>query len=186
MTGGVGPMACPSLLMQNIEFKAELRNLEAARQQCRLLGPSALVCLCSATRIFGWRTAGSSGARSMASAIQWVYYHRPDRVSPRMSNYTILTDVQAKRRWGTRSLKPWLVVDKTRELWTFGELRINLDVVKGLGTFLEFEAVVSRRFNVKACHELIARLRESFAPLLGEPISVSYSDLMQAQLADAV
>ena len=71
------------------------------------------------------------------------------------------------------------------DLWIFGEVRIHLDEVKDLGCFIEFEAVVSRRFNVKACHEAVARLREAFTPLLGEPISVSYSDLMQMQLADA-
>lgn len=172
--------------MQNIEFKAELRNLEAARQQCHLLGAQCAGVFVQRDTYFRMADGRLKRREIDRKMIQWVYYHRPDRISPRMSNYTILTDAQAKRRWGTRSLKPWLVVDKTREMWTFGELRINLDVVKGLGTFLEFEAVVSRRFTVKACHELIARLRESFAPLLGEPISVSYSDLMQAQLADAV
>lgn len=171
--------------MQNIEFKAELRNLEAARQQCRLLGAVNEGRLTQRDTYF--RMADGRLKKRVVSGkhIEWVYYHRPDRVSPRMSNYTILTDTQAKRRWGTRSLKPWLVVEKTRDLWIFGEVRIHLDDVKDLGCFIEFEAIVSRRFNVKACHEAVARLREAFIPLLGEPISVSYSDLMQMQLADA-
>ncbi len=171
--------------MQNIEFKAELRNIDAARQQCVLLGAHQEV-RC-AQRDTHYRMAdGRLIKREMTGKpIQWIYYHRPDRVSPRMSNYTILTDAQAKRRWGTRSLRPWLVVEKSRETWKFGEVRIHLDVVKDLGAFLEFEALVSRRFNVKACHESIARLRESFSPVLGEPLSASYSDLMHMQLADA-
>ena len=171
--------------MQNIEFKAELRNIEAARQQCRLLDAQHAGRFTQRDTYFRMADGRLKRREIDGKAMQWVYYHRPDRVSPRMSNYTILTDVQAKRRWGTRSLRPWLVVDKSRDLWILGEVRIHLDDVKGLGTFLELEAVVSRRFNVKACHEAIARLRESFAPLLGEPISVSYSDLMQMQLADA-
>ena len=54
---------------------------------------------------------------AVGEPIEWVFYHRPNRVSPKMSNYTILTDEQARRRWGTQSLKEWLRVIKTRELW---------------------------------------------------------------------
>jgi adenylate cyclase, class 2 len=170
--------------MQNIEFKAELRDIEAARQQCRLLGAERQDFLQQRDTYFRMTDGRLKKREVKGRNIQWVYYHRPDRVSPRMSNYTLLTDAQAKRRWGTRSLRPWLVVEKRRELWHLGDVRIHLDDVKHLGTFIEFEALVSRRFNVKACHEAIARLREAFAPLLGEPISVSYSDLAQLQAAD--
>ena len=115
---------------------------------------------------------------------EWIFYHRQDRVSPRMSNYTILNNEQARRRWGTHSLKPWLSVVKSRELWMLGDVRIHLDEVEGLGTFIEFEALVSRRFDVKMCHEAVRSLRETFAPLLGEPISKSYSDLVEQALAE--
>lgn len=171
--------------MQNIEFKAELRNLEAARQQCRLLGAQREGRIAQRDTYFRMADGRLKKREVAGKAIQWVYYHRPDRVSPRMSNYTILTDAQAKRRWGTRSLRPWLAIEKSREVWRLGEVRIHLDEVKDLGVFLEIEAAVSRRCNVKACHEGIALLREALGPTLGEPISASYSDLMQMQLADA-
>ncbi len=170
--------------MQNIEFKAELRDIDAARQQCRQVGAEFQGLLRQRDTYFRMadgrlkkREGTGAGKR-----IEWVYYHRPDRVSPRMSNYTILTDSQAKRRWGTRNLKPWLTVEKSRELWLLGDVRVHLDDVKDLGRFIEFEAQVSRRFGVKACHQAIARLREAFIPLMGEPISVGYSDLMQMHM----
>jgi adenylate cyclase class 2 len=168
--------------MQNIEFKAELRDIEAARQQCRLVGAELHQAMRQRDTYFRMADGRLKKREIDGKRIQWVYYHRPDRVSPRMSNYTLLTDVQAKRRWGTRNLKPWLMVEKSRELWIVDDVRIHLDDVKDLGTFIEFEALVSRRFNVKACHEAIARLREAFMPLMGEPISVSYSDLLQVQI----
>ena len=171
--------------MQNIEFKAELRNLDAARQQCVLLKAQCEERCKQRDTYYRMADGRLKKRETPGKAIQWVYYHRPDRISPRMCNYTILTDAQAKRRWGTRSLRPWLVVEKTREVWLFGDVRIHLDEVKDLGAFIEFEALVSRRFNVKACHEAVARLRDAFAPVLGEPISASYSDLLQMQLADA-
>lgn len=169
--------------MQNIEFKAELRNLEAARQQCRQVGAEFQGVIAQRDSYFRMTDGRLKKRETKApKSVVWVYYHRPDRVSPRMSNYTILTDAQAKRRWGTRSLKPWLTVEKTRELWMLDDVRIHLDHVKDLGTFIEFEAQVSRRFSVKACHEAIARLREAFTPVMGEPLSVSYSDLMQMHI----
>lgn len=171
--------------MQNIEFKSELRNIDAARQQCALLGAQRESRMAQRDTHFRMADGRLIKRETSGKAIVWVYYHRPDRISPRMSNYTILTDAQAKRRWGTRSLRLWLTVEKTREIWLLGEVRIHLDVVKDLGAFVEFEALVSRRFNVKACHETIARLREAFSPVMGEPISASYSDLLHMQMADA-
>jgi predicted adenylyl cyclase CyaB len=168
--------------MQNIEFKAELRDFEAARRQCQVLG-AKFVGVLRQTDMYYRLTDGRLKRReSSGEPVQWIFYHRPDRVSPRMSNFTILSEEQARRRWGTHSLKPWVAVSKTRELWMLGDVRIHLDQVVDLGGFLEFEAKVSGSFDVKACHAAVANLREVFGPLLGEPISVSYSDLMH-QLA---
>lgn len=170
--------------MQNIEFKAELRNLDAARAQCKLLGARCLGSFQQTDTYYRMPDGRLKKRETTNEPVEWVFYHRPDRVSPRMSNYTILTDEQARRRWGTQSLKPWLTVSKTREVWLVGDVRIHLDQVERLGTFIEFEALVSRRFDVKMCHKAIATLREKFQPLFGESISASYSDLMEQVIAE--
>jgi adenylate cyclase class IV len=174
--------------MQNIEFKAELRNLEAARRQCKLIGAERAGQLRQTDTYYRLpdgrlkkREAISGTGPSGREPIQWIFYHRPDRVSPKMSNYTMLTDDQARRRWGTQGLKPWLAVNKTREVWLIGDVRIHLDQVDDLGIFIEFEALVSRRFDVKMCHAAIAELRDRFGPLIGEPLSASYSDMVQQE-----
>lgn len=164
--------------MQNIEYKAELRDLEAARVQCKVIDAHFIGVL-EQTDTYYRLTDGRLKRRDAPrEPTFWIYYHRPDRVSPRMSNYTILSDEQARARWGTQSLTKWLVVEKTRELWMLRNVRIHLDTVKDLGNFVEFEAIVGKRFDVKACHRAIDRLRNSFEPILGEPIAVSYSDLV--------
>ena len=66
-----------------------------------------------------------------------------------------------------------------------GSTRIHLDQVDGLGTFLEFESLVSRENNLANAHETIANLRQQFGPALGEAISVSYSDLLLRDIEDA-
>lgn len=170
--------------MQNIEFKAELRNLDAARQQCKLIGAQRIGEIHQTDTYFRMADGRLKKRQAQGEPTEWIYYHRPDRVSPKMSNYTILTDEQARRRWGTRSLKPWLTVVKTRELWMIEDVRIHLDQVEELGTFIEFEALVSRKFNVKMCHAAIAELREKFGPVIAEPLGVSYSDLMEQLQAE--
>jgi adenylate cyclase, class 2 len=170
--------------MQNIEFKAELRNLAAARRQCELLDAQCVRQMQQTDTYFRLPDGRLKKREVPGELVEWIFYHRQDRVSPRMSNYTILNNEQARRRWGTQSLKPWLTVVKTRELWMLGDVRIHLDEVEELGTFIEFEALVSRRFDVKMCHEAVRSLRETFSPLLGESISKSYSDLVEQTLAE--
>ncbi len=57
-------------------------------------------------------------------------------------------------------------------------------LVDKIETFIEFEAVVSRNFDVQECHLAINHLRELFGPTLGEPVSAGYIDLMAQALAD--
>ena len=164
--------------MQNIEFKSSLSDIVAAQAQCRQLGARHITRL-EQTDIYYRLPDGRLKRRSApGEPIEWIFYHRKDAVRPRMSNYTILSDAQARLRWGTHSLREWLTVKKSRDLWMLDNVRIHLDEVDDLGTFLEFEAMVSKLHTVKTCHEQVATLREVFGPILGEPVSSSYSDLM--------
>jgi adenylate cyclase class 2 len=165
--------------MQNIEFKAELRDLEAARAQCRVLAAQRIGVLHQTDTYYKLADGRLKRREAPGEPVEWIYYHRPDRVTPRMCNYSILTDEQARRRWGTQSLRSWLVVRKTRELWMLENVRIHLDDVERLGTFIEFEAQIDEAHGVKACHAALTRLRDAFAPVLGEPIAVGYSDLFE-------
>ena len=106
------------------------------------------------------------------------------RVGSGSATSAVCTHAQARRRWGTHSLREWIKVTKTRELWLSGEVRIHLDQVEGLGRFIEFEAKVSHKFDVRECHQVVAQLREMFAQVMGEPVSASYSDLVEQVVAE--
>ncbi len=70
-------------------------------------------------------------------------------------------------------------VRKRRELLMYHNVRIHLDDVQGLGTFLEFEAVVSPSDSEEVCHR--AALKCWCAAMKGEDedrIAQSYSDLL--------
>jgi adenylate cyclase class IV len=163
--------------LQNIEFKAELRDRQAARAQCRQLGGTEMGTL-RQTDVYYKLQEGRLKRRIVpGEAVEWIYYHRPDCVTPQISNYTILNDHQAQMRWGIQKMQPWRTVVKTRELWLVGDVRVHLDEVDGLGCFIEFEAPVTQNLDAKACHSRIAKLRSAFGSTLGEHIAVSYCDL---------
>ncbi len=165
-------------MAHNIEFKAELRDPEAARRQCSLLGAECLGTVRQTDVYFNMPEGRLKRREAPGEPIEWIFYQRRDIVRPRMSEYFILNEAQAKRRWGTANLREWVRVTKTRELWMLDNVRIHLDQVDGLGWFIELEAVVSKKIDTKACHKAIARLREAFGPAMGEPVAPSYSDLV--------
>lgn len=169
--------------MQNVEFKAELREPDLARAKCRALGASLIGVLDQTDTYFKLPDGRLKKREAPGEPIEWIFYHRTNRLQPRLSTFTILSDEQARRRWGTQSLRTWIVVKKRRELWMIENVRIHLDQVETLGAFIEFEAVVNTPGDIARNHERIARLRGEFAPLMGEPIAVSYSDLLDAEHA---
>ena len=164
--------------MHNIEFKAELRDLEAARQQCKQLGAVKMGVLQQTDTYYRLADGRLKRREAPGEPTEWIFYHRRNIVRPRMCDYAILSDAQARRRWGTQSLKKWVTVVKQRELWLLENVRIHLDRVRGLGTYIEFEAAVSREHDTKSCHKTINDLREVFTTTMGEPVGPSYSDLV--------
>lgn len=171
--------------MQNIEFKAELRDVEIARKACELIGAKKIGTIDQTDTYFKMPDGRLKRRETTDEHVEWIFYHRPDKSRPKLSNFTILSDRQAKTRWGTANLRPWLTVKKRRELWIIDNTRIHLDCVDRLGSFIEFEAMVSAKYNVQECHTIVAHLREQFGPALGEPISVSYCDLMEQEMSEA-
>ncbi len=166
--------------MQNVEIKAELRDLEAARACCRSLGAKRVSIFEQIDTYFKLPDGRLKRRESQDEPTEWIFYHRKDRIRATLSTFTILSNNEARDRWSVDGLDPWLVVRKKRELWMIENVRIHLDEVDELGIFLELEALVDKFFPVKECQIKIAHLQEQFQPVLGELISVGYSDLLGA------
>jgi homotetrameric cytidine deaminase len=107
-----------------------------------------------------------------------IAYARPDDDGARTSAYRLaeVGDPAALREALDAALGTTVVVDKRRHLLLYENVRIHLDEVQGLGSFVELEAVAPADSDLSGEHELVARLREDLA--LGEPVAVSYSDLL--------
>lgn len=163
--------------MLNVECKYELRDAELARVVCRRLG-AKFVGSVRQTDTYYRLSDGRLKKREVPDeAVEWVFYHRPNRIKPRLSSFTIYSDAEAKQRWGERPMPVWVIVEKTRDVYLLGSLRIHLDDVEGLGRFLELEALVTPAQHVGACHAAVQEVIEKLGPVLGEPIALGYSDL---------
>ena len=112
-----------------------------------------------------------------------IWYQRPDQAGPKTSNCilyktekgSILKDIL------DRAMGVLVVVDKEREIYFIDNIKIHLDRVKGLGTFLEIEAQseadgLAQETLDRQCRKLMEELGVRTEDLLSD----SYSDLLMA------
>jgi adenylate cyclase class IV len=167
--------------MNNVELKAELRDLAIARATCRAIGASFILAFEQTDTYFRIPHGRLKKRETDGEPPEYIFYERPNRAGPKLSQFTIYTEEAALERFGREPLPVWVTVRKRRELWMYGNVRIHLDNVEGLGKFLEFEALVSRDHNIAKCQESVAELRAKFQPVLGELIDCGYSDLLASE-----
>lgn len=113
-----------------------------------------------------------------------IAYGRPDEFEPTESTY-VLAPVSPVEPM-TEALEyalgaPVVVVSKRRHLFLWKGVRIHLDEVEGLGTFIEFEAVVESGSDPDAiaeAHEKVARLRRELAIEESALVAGGYADLL--------
>ena len=163
--------------MRNIEFKARLLDRDRARDVCREVGAAPVAVLEQRDTYFEVPSGRLKRRETRGELTQWVEYHRPDTVDAVASDYELLNAREAAERFDLTTLRQWVVVDKVRELYRVGEIRIHLDRVRGLGDFLEFEALVNKAQPQAQAESALSALRAQFKPVLGSAYRESYSDL---------
>lgn len=173
--------------MRNVEFKAELRDPGLARSIAAGVGASLAVTLDQRDTYFrvltGRLKRREATVEGMEEPIEFIRYDRDNRPKPRMSTFEILSEEEFFERFGELELPEWLVVEKTRAIYMRDNARIHLDKVANLGSFIEFEALITPQHNLARAHETIDELRRAFGPALGEPIGVGYADLLALENA---
>ena len=121
----------------------------------------------------------TSALQSKRSSAQIITYDRTDQSGAKESRYQLIeirdpNRVQElKRQMGIRA-----VVVKWREIYLFDNIRIHLDEVTGLGTFLEFEAVLGGESDKATGYAQVAYLQNVFGLEPADLIGGSYADLL--------
>ena len=164
----------------NLERKSRDIDLDAARRALSGMGArregvqeqSDLYYRCPTGRLKLRRIDGTRA--------ELIWYDRPDEEGLRTSTYrrVPVLDAGALHAALASALGVRGEVRKRREVWHWHNVRVHLDEVCGLGTFLEFEAVID-----EASDEAISLVRlEEIGRALGlaeaNDVTGSYADLL--------
>ncbi|MEQ8850210.1 MAG: class IV adenylate cyclase [Phycisphaerales bacterium] len=176
--------------MRNVEFKAELRDFSLAKSICARLGARHVVTMRQTDTYYRVANGRLKKRESVIlepdgpieEPVEVIYYHRSNTPEPKVSTFTTYSEAEARGHFGTGELPIWLVVRKTRSLWMLGPTRIHLDDVEDLGSFVEFESMISKSHTQAKARQANEKLRAALGPMLGEPIACSYSDLLALEL----
>ncbi len=111
-----------------------------------------------------------------------IFYQRPDEAGPKRSDYDIAftTDPAALEAMLTKVLGTRAVVEKTRQVWLWENVRIHVDDVQGLGQFIELEAV-SEEQDLEESTRRVKTLMRALEIDSDRLVEVSYGDLIAAQ-----
>jgi homotetrameric cytidine deaminase len=111
-----------------------------------------------------------------------ISYSRPDDADVRVSAYRVVPATEGTLAALAESLGVDVVVEKRRHLLLWETVRIHLDEVSGLGSFVELEAVAEPDSDLSREREQVAHLRDALR--IGELREGSYSDAVRATAPD--
>jgi len=113
-----------------------------------------------------------------------IYYERPDQGGPKTSRCILYGTGKNSllKEILKESMGIMVVVDKLREIYFLDNVKIHLDRVEGLGTFVEIEAQSEEGdLSEEYLRDQCSCLMEDFGIAEGNLIHVSYSDLLMGE-----
>lgn len=170
---------------RNVEIKVPLADLAAARAAAVRLGARLDVADTQVDRYYTLdggrrvklRTFGRGGA-------EVITYDRPEVSGVRTSVYEVtpVRDVAAGVCLVPKG-EPLVTVRKRREVHLLDNVRIHLDEVCGLGTFIELEAVVDAAHDERTCARQIDEICRALGVDTASALRASYAELLLRPLS---
>ncbi len=166
----------------NVEWKARVRDLSRQRELAEQLAGSPPELLEQVDTFFNVPHGRLKLRRLSAHHGELIQYLRPDRAGPKQSNYSVVRTESPDplRELLARALGVRGEVRKRRWLYLAGQVRIHLDEVEGLGTFLEVEVVLKPGQPVAEGERLAETMRLRLDVRDEDLIELAYVDLLQA------
>lgn len=128
--------------MRNIELKARKEHLAAALLTCSEIGATAHGEIHQTDTYFCVPEGRLKLREAHPGRCELIFYRRPDVPGPKGCDYTLYPTSPDIKAFLQEALGVLAVVAKKRKLYLWENVRIHLDEVQGLGTFIEFEAVL--------------------------------------------
>jgi homotetrameric cytidine deaminase len=165
----------------NLELKAHDRDPDATGARCLGLGATDGGVLQQTDTYFMARQ-GRLKLRVEQGALggELIAYSRDDATEAVQSQY-VLAPVAAADELAEAldaALGTVVVVSKRRHLFLWEGVRMHLDEVDGLGSFVEFEAVLPEAGDLATARDKVARLRAELGIEDDALVAVGYADLL--------
>lgn len=171
--------------MPNIEIKARCSDLAKAKRIAEKIKTDTLGSLHQIDTYFD-TASGQLKLREIPGQGAWLIpYVKTYEKNPARSDYQLLEakDPEAVKSLFSKLLGKRTVVDKIREVYLVDNVRVHLDEVRGIGSFIEFEAVFDidttevRENETRKVKELMTTFGLTSDDLLTE----GYVNMLEAQ-----
>jgi len=171
-------------MRRNIELKAMYPDLQSARRICAKLGAAHIGVDRQLDSFFKVTSGRLKLRESSLTGNSLIFYMREDKNQPKQSDYMIFSihdNATVLRELLARALGLFIQLSKTRDIYLYHATRIHLDEVDSLGTFVEFEYVLSETDSFEKGLEDLGKLKKNFDIHDSSLVDVSYSDLLIRQ-----
>jgi homotetrameric cytidine deaminase len=171
---------------RNVELKATDPDPERSLAVCLELGASDEGTLVQRDTYFRVPEGRLKLREEAPGGAVLIQYFRADRPEARESRYRVVPvdEAEATRHALADALGTLAVVDKERHLFLWEGVRIHLDTVHGLGSFVELEGVAPEDSDLSGEHDRVAQLSEALGIDEARILSDSYSDLIAGNASE--
>jgi homotetrameric cytidine deaminase len=170
-----------AMVSVNLEIKARDADPDATAARCAALGAVDQGVLHQRDTYFASRHGRLKLRDQDGDGAELIAYRRPDTTEAQESAFIRAPagDPDRLRQALDAALGTTVVVVKRRRLFVWEHVRIHLDDVDGLGTFIELEAMVGPGLNTpEQAVDKVARLRAELAISDASLVATGYSDLL--------
>ncbi len=162
---------------QNLEVKARVPSLSQTLPICKRIGAKRQGILYQRDTYFSVRRGRLKLREINGRQFELISYTRPTRTGKRYSDYVVipLTEPRAVKALCKSMFGVKAIIVKERTLFLYKNARIQLDKVRGLGSFIEFEVIV--RHGKRQARQLMNFLIAEFGISRGQTIGGSYAEM---------
>lgn len=168
----------------NLEIKAPVADPAAFRERAEALATETVGVDDQVDTYFRVPVGRLKLRESSLSGAQLIPYLRPDDDGPRRADYQVIPvdDSAGLKALLGEMLGVHRIVEKRREIWLHENVRIHLDAVRGLGDFMELEAVFDGTARSQASEQRkVAFLMKELGVDPGRLIATSYEALISLE-----
>lgn len=167
--------------MTNIEIKAYCPDIERTEENLNALGAGLAGTFHQQDTYFNIDHGRLKLRRVGTDEGHLIFYQREDLAGPKRSDYEIAKteDPEGLHNILSNIHDIWVEVEKTRQVWLWENVRIHLDDVKGIGQFVELEAVTEEK-GVEESHRRVETLMRALEITSDQLVTGSYGDIVAA------